>query len=74
MYEGPRTPESDRAWERAAEWVGWVGLDDAEYKLLPEETIAHPEVPDKHVVLVGMFHQLHCLVSLRECFLIFVPC
>ena len=61
-YEGPRTPQTDQAWDRAAEWAGWVGLDGAEYAHLQEETIAHPEMPNKHIVLVGVFHQLHCLV------------
>lgn len=61
LYEGSRTPQTDRAWDRIAEWAGWVGLDGAEYSQLSGETIAHPEMPEKHVVLVGVFHQLHCL-------------
>ena len=66
VYEGPRTLQTDRAWDRAAEWAGWVGLDSTEYAQLQEETIAHPQMPEKHVVLVGVFHQLHCLVRWPE--------
>lgn len=65
IYEGPPTPESDAAWH--ALWgVGVYSLTDDEYEHWGGATAQVMDKPDQHVVVIEMFHQLHCVNMIRD--------
>jgi hypothetical protein len=42
--------------------AGVTIIDDAEAKHLPQWTETVPGHPDQHIVIINVFHELHCLV------------
>ena len=38
-------------------------MNDEEYELWGGSTVQHREDPEQHLVVIEMFHQLHCVVS-----------
>jgi hypothetical protein len=52
--------------------VGVVSISKKELKRLPGGTAVNRAEPNTYVVELEMFHQLHCLVSVRATFLKFV--
>lgn len=60
-YTGSPTPESDAAWHRLWE-VGVYSMTDEEYELWGGATVQVRDKPDQHIVVIEMFHQLHCVV------------
>lgn len=49
--------------------VGIVSISEEELRRLPGGTAVSPKQPNAYVVELEMFHQLHCLVSVRATFL-----
>ncbi|MCJ1308290.1 hypothetical protein MMC25_001943 [Agyrium rufum] len=69
--QGP-SPEVDKAWDRLAN-INPVPLSSADVIKLgadPSKTARFPEVfglgPDAHIGRIDVFHQVHCLDSLRR--------
>ncbi|KAF2206591.1 hypothetical protein CERZMDRAFT_52914, partial [Cercospora zeae-maydis SCOH1-5] len=65
-FEGRPNPMNDAAWHHILN-VGMIAITSEENSRLPEggsSTVRND--PEHHVVLLAVFHQLHCLKYLRD--------
>ncbi|KAJ3558244.1 hypothetical protein NM688_g1041 [Phlebia brevispora] len=69
MYSGDPSDEVDKAWDELYADFGLSQLSEEEALYLPNKTIAFPEDPDKYVVILSVFHQLHCVNVLRKVYI-----
>ncbi|KAH8817357.1 hypothetical protein F5884DRAFT_874356 [Xylogone sp. PMI_703] len=65
LYEGPPTPEKDKAWDDLIQ-VGIVSLTSDEAGQLANKTLENPLVEGEYMVGVEVFHQIHCVNILRH--------
>ncbi|KAL9113667.1 MAG: hypothetical protein Q9227_002112 [Pyrenula ochraceoflavens] len=65
-YQGPPTDEVDREWNKLYKNVGIIKIDEKSAKKLPNKTLPIPGEEDSYVVGIEVFHQLHCLDSIRR--------
>ncbi|KAK4090748.1 hypothetical protein Purlil1_4884 [Purpureocillium lilacinum] len=64
-YQGDPSPELDKLWEDL--FLLELQIPREQAKLLPNKTISvHPDLPDSFAVGLGVFHDLHCLNTLRR--------
>ncbi|KAH8817356.1 hypothetical protein F5884DRAFT_779139 [Xylogone sp. PMI_703] len=64
-YEGPLSPETNSKWLQLQD-VGIYRLTAAENAQLPTSTAFDLEHPDNYIVVIAMFHQIHCLDQIRH--------
>ncbi|KAF2169662.1 hypothetical protein M409DRAFT_20077 [Zasmidium cellare ATCC 36951] len=68
LFRQPPSPEVDAAWDDL-EWIGRFYVTDEEVVKLgkdPSITVKSPRHPGKNIAIVTVFHELHCLNSLRK--------
>ncbi|KAF9530399.1 hypothetical protein CPB83DRAFT_810742 [Crepidotus variabilis] len=64
IYQGPSSPERDQAWEDLYSY-GISRIPKSSAARLVNKTVPIPDDPDHYVVMLKVFHQLHCLNMLR---------
>ncbi|KAJ0163937.1 hypothetical protein CTA2_2087 [Colletotrichum tanaceti] len=64
-YEGRPTDKSDQAWADLVQ-LGSTSITEAEKARLPFDTTPNVMKQGEYVIGLQVFHQLHCLMSLRE--------
>lgn len=65
IYEGKPSDTNNAAWQRLLQ-VGVVAISRGESDRLVNGTAAAPRSPNKYMVELEMFHQLHCLKWVRD--------
>jgi hypothetical protein len=63
MYTGYPTPEIDKQWKELYR-VGNSRISKNEAAQLPNKTIAANPGTDDYLIVISVFHDLHCLVCL----------
>ncbi|KAJ3556365.1 hypothetical protein NM688_g2069 [Phlebia brevispora] len=66
VYLSDPSPEVDQAWDTLYNELGLSQISENEASRLPDETAPFPDDPTKRVVILSVFHQLHCLNVLRK--------
>ncbi|CAG8976559.1 hypothetical protein HYALB_00010201 [Hymenoscyphus albidus] len=64
-YMGFPTDEKDKMWSDLYNF-GTSGIPNEEAKKLPYPTVPVPDEPDKSLVMLDVWHQLHCLNTIRR--------
>ncbi|KAJ5971858.1 uncharacterized protein N7479_001776 [Penicillium vulpinum] len=64
-YEGPPTPANNVKWYELLS-AGIIALDDTMYQALGQETEPASDTDSTPLIQLEVFHQLHCLNSLRR--------
>ncbi|KAJ5700684.1 hypothetical protein N7536_003697 [Penicillium majusculum] len=64
-YEGPPTPENNVKWFELLD-AGIIALDDTMYQALGQKTEPASDTDSTPLIQLEVFHQLHCLNSLRR--------
>ncbi|KAM3074055.1 hypothetical protein ACMFMG_008668 [Clarireedia jacksonii] len=64
-FDGRPSAETDKAWHDLLD-VGIISITEQEKNRLPFDTAKNVFVENEYVVELNVFHQLHCLHSLRE--------
>ncbi|KAM3498346.1 hypothetical protein MY11210_009677 [Beauveria gryllotalpidicola] len=64
QFMGAPSPKLDRIWENHYDLT--TGISDQEAEQLTVPTIEFPEGSGSYIVLLDIFHSLHCLNSLRK--------
>ncbi|KAH8647914.1 hypothetical protein BX600DRAFT_518318 [Xylariales sp. PMI_506] len=63
--DGLPTDATDQLWDELYNFgTSWINSNDAQK--LPNSTLSLPHDPNKFVVQLDVFHQLHCLNSIRK--------
>lgn len=65
LYTGSPTPETDARWKELYR-VGNSRISKSEAAQLPNKTIAAVAGEDDYLVVISVFHDLHCLDRLRQ--------
>ncbi|KAF8533201.1 hypothetical protein BDD12DRAFT_866480 [Trichophaea hybrida] len=65
IYQGPNTPERDKAWEDLYDF-GISRIPASAAGKLVNKTVPISRDPDYYVVELDVFHQLHCLNMIRK--------
>ncbi|KAJ3556366.1 hypothetical protein NM688_g2066 [Phlebia brevispora] len=65
-YTSDPSDEVDQAWNDIYMNLGLSHISKNEAMRLPDKTAPYPEDPSKYVVILSVFHQLHCLNILRK--------
>ncbi|CAN8099824.1 unnamed protein product [Discula destructiva] len=66
-YMGNPTPELDALWLNLSQF-GLSKIGDAEARRLSEPTMSNLDDHSEHLITLDVFHQLHCLFSIRKYF------
>ncbi|KAJ7692053.1 hypothetical protein B0H17DRAFT_1061792 [Mycena rosella] len=64
-FQGPSSPEIDDAWASLYQF-GISRIPKSEAALLPNKTSGIPGDPGYYIVELDVFHQLHCLNTIRK--------
>ncbi|KAG6856703.1 hypothetical protein H0H87_001492 [Tephrocybe sp. NHM501043] len=65
VFDGPPSPELDAAWENIYNF-GISKVGEAQASQLVNYTTSMPHDPSAYLVGIDVFHQLHCLNTLRK--------
>jgi len=65
IYQGPPTPKTEDAWNKLLN-AGIVTLNQNEASRLLNETTPYREKPGTFLAAIEVFHQLHCLNTIRR--------
>ncbi|KAF9525197.1 hypothetical protein CPB83DRAFT_732891, partial [Crepidotus variabilis] len=65
IYQGPPTPERERAWKDLYRFAK-SRIPESSAERLVHKTVPIPGDKDHYIVVLDVFHQLHCLHSLRR--------
>ncbi|ETI25972.1 hypothetical protein G647_02749 [Cladophialophora carrionii CBS 160.54] len=65
-YQGPPTDEVDMAWDALYKDVGVIKVDGRTARQVPNMTLPIPGEEDSYILGIEVFHQLHCLNSIRK--------
>ncbi|KAJ7120010.1 hypothetical protein C8R46DRAFT_1019907 [Mycena filopes] len=65
IFQGPPSPPVDEAWEDLYQ-NGILRIPHHEAALLPNRTSGIPGDPGYHIAELDLFHQLHCLNTIRK--------
>ncbi|THH30884.1 hypothetical protein EUX98_g3329 [Antrodiella citrinella] len=66
IYQGEPSDEVDKAWEDLYNSFGLSQIPKAQARLLPNKTLPILGDEENYAVGLAVFHQLHCLNSLRK--------
>ncbi|KAF8244400.1 hypothetical protein K440DRAFT_605131 [Wilcoxina mikolae CBS 423.85] len=65
IYQGPSSPERDKAWEELYNF-GISRIPASAASKLVNKTVPIPDDPGYYVVSLNVFHQLHCVNMIRK--------
>jgi len=66
IYQGEPSPELDQAWHDLYDEFGLSRIPKDQARLLPNKTLPIPGDEDHYAVSLSVFHQLHCLNTVRK--------
>jgi len=66
IYQGEPSKEVDEAWEALYNDFGLSRIPKEQARLLPNKTLAIPGDEDHYAVALSVFHQIHCLNTVRK--------
>ncbi|THH00335.1 hypothetical protein EW026_g2166 [Hermanssonia centrifuga] len=66
IYRGEPSNAVDNAWSDLYNAFGVSRISKSEARLLPNQTLAIPGDENHHIISLSVFHELHCLNTIRK--------